>query len=205
MYHVSVREPDVLRRLREETSKMPDSRMQLAPDQAQLLALLVRSTGARKTLEVGVFTGYSSTAVALALPAGGTVTACDVSEEYTSVARRYWKEAGVEGKITLHVAPALGTLERLIAEGGAGSYDFALIDADKENYLNYYERALVLLRQGGLMAFDNVLWSGRVVDPAVNDEGTQAIRAFNQKLHGDERIWLSMVPSGDGLTLACKR
>jgi len=202
---VSLREHDALRRLREETAAMSESNMQIAPEQGQLMALLVQLLNARKTLEVGVFTGYSSLAVALALPADGRVVACDVSEEWTRVARRYWQEAGVADKIDLRLAPALDTLDGLLRDGQAGSFDFAFIDADKSNYDAYYERALELLRAGGLMAIDNVLWSGRVADPDTDDEDTAAIRALNLKLRDDERVALSLVPVADGLTLALKR
>jgi predicted O-methyltransferase YrrM len=202
---VSLREPEVLRRLREETASHPRVSMQISPEQGQFMALLVHVLGARRTLEIGVFTGYSSLAVALALPEDGRVIACDVSEEYTSVARRYWREAGVEDKIDLRLRPALQTLNDLIALGQAGSFDFAFIDADKENYENYYERCLTLIRPGGLIAVDNVLWSGRVLDAADQDGDTNAIRAFNQKLLADDRVWLSLLPIRDGVTLACKK
>ena len=202
---VSLREHDALRRLRAETARMSESNMQIAPEQGQLMALLVQLLGARKTLEVGVFTGYSSLAVALALPADGRVVACDVSEEWTRIARRYWREAGVEQKIDLRLAPALDTLDRLLGEGQAGTFDFAFIDADKANYDAYYERALELVRAGGLVCIDNVLWSGRVADPGEADEDTAAIRALNRKLRDDERVSISLVPVADGLTLALKR
>ncbi len=202
---VSLREPEVLRRLRRETASHPMARMQIAPEQGQFMALLVRMLGARRALEVGVFTGYSALAVALALPPDGTLTACDVSEDYTAVARRYWQEAGVAGKIDLRIAPALETLEALLAEGQAGTFDFAFIDADKESYDAYYERALRLLRAGGLILLDNVLWSGRVAEADAQDADTQALRALNRKLHHDERIHLSLLPLADGLTLALKR
>ncbi len=202
---VSVREAPVLGRLREETSKLPMGGMQSPPEHAQFLALLVQLVGARRTLEVGVFTGYSSLAVALALPNDGRILACDVSEEYTSVARRYWKEAGVDHMIDLRLRPALETLQQLIAERQHQRFDFAFIDADKANYEGYYEYALELIRPGGLIAIDNVLWHGRVIDAEVNDADTLAIRALNKKLHGDSRINLSMVPISDGLTLCYKR
>jgi caffeoyl-CoA O-methyltransferase len=202
---VSVREPELLHRLRAETALDPDARMQISPEQGQFMSLLVQLIGAKKTLEVGVYTGYSSLCVALALPPDGTIIACDVSEEWTSIARRYWCEARVENKIDLRLAPALGTLDELIAGGEAQTFDFAFIDADKKNYGNYYERALKLLRPGGLIAVDNVLWSGRVTDPETTDKDTIAIRAFNEKLKDDERITLSLVPIADGLTLAVKR
>jgi caffeoyl-CoA O-methyltransferase len=169
------------------------------------MALLIHLLDARKTLEIGVFTGYSSLSVALALPDDGRIIACDVSEEWTSIAKRYWREAGVEAKIDLRLRPALQTLDDLIAHGQAGSFDFAFIDADKANYSNYYERCLVLVRPGGLIAVDNVLWSGAVIDPSNNDADTLAIRAFNEQLKDDQRIWLSMLPIRDGLTLASKK
>ncbi len=201
----SLRESEILRRLREETAAHPRASMQISPEQGQFMALLIHMLRARRTLEIGVFTGYSALTVALALPEDGRLIACDVSEEYTSVARRYWREAGVERKIDLRLRPALQTLDDLIALGQAGSFDFAFIDADKENYENYYERCLTLLRPGGLIAVDNVLWSGRVIDPADQDADTRAIRAFNKKVKSDERVWLSLLPIRDGLTLACKK
>jgi len=201
----SVRESDVARRLRDETQKLPMAQMQIGPDQGQFLQLLVQLIGAKKTLEVGVFTGYSSLWVAMALPSGGRIVACDVSEEYTCVARRYWKEAGIDDKIDLVLRPALETLDELLANGQAGTFDFAFIDADKSNYDNYYERALQLLRRGGLIAIDNTIWSGRVAKPEENDVDTVAIRKLNEKLHQDERVSLSMLTVGDGLTLAMKR
>ncbi|MEX2648478.1 MAG: class I SAM-dependent methyltransferase [Alphaproteobacteria bacterium] len=202
---VSSREPVVLAELRAETAKMQWAQMQIGPDQGQFMRLLVELIGARRTIEVGVFTGYSSLSVALGLPDDGRVIACDVSEEWTAIARRYWKKAGVAHKIDLRLAPATDTLDALIKEGKAGTFDFAFIDADKENYDGYFERCLTLLRAGGLIAIDNVLWDGAVIDPAKTDADTQAIRALNKKLHKDERVSLSMVPVGDGLTLARKR
>jgi predicted O-methyltransferase YrrM len=202
---VSLREPEVLTELRQETSHHPMSTMQIAPEQGQFMALLVQLMGARKTLEIGVFTGYSALVVALALPADGKVVACDVNEEFTAIARRYWEKAGVTNKIDLHLAPALETLDQLLASGQANTFDFAFIDADKSNYDNYYERALQLVRPGGLIAIDNVLWSGAVADPQIQDTRTNAIRALNQKLHQDERVILSLIPIADGLTLALKR
>ncbi|QSJ18913.1 class I SAM-dependent methyltransferase [Nostoc sp. UHCC 0702] len=201
----SVREPEILYQLRQETASHPGARMQISPEQGQFMRLLVQLLGAKKTLEVGVFTGYSSLSVALALPADGKIVACDVSEEFTAIARRYWQQAGVADKIDLRLAPGLETLDALLADGQAGTFDFAFIDADKENYDGYYERSLQLLRPGGLIAIDNVLWSGRVANPQVQDESTQAIRALNKKLHDDQRVTLSLVPIGDGLTLALKR
>lgn len=201
----SVREPDVARRLRDETQKLPQAQMQIGPDQGQFLQLLVGLLRARKTLEVGVFTGYSSLWVALGLPTDGRIVACDVSEEFTSVARRYWKEAGVDQKIELHLRPALETLDELLGKGSAGTFDFAFIDADKGNYENYYERALRLIRPGGLIAIDNTIWSGRVANPQETDDDTVAIRKLNDKLYRDQRIVLSMLTVGDGLTLAMKK
>jgi predicted O-methyltransferase YrrM len=202
---VSLREPEILAQLRQETAQHPSSRMQITPEQGQFMALLVQLMGAKKTLDIGVFTGYSSLVVALALPPEGKVVACDLSEEYTAIARRYWQQAGVADKVELHIAPALDTLDRLIAVGEAGTFDFAFIDADKNNYANYYERSLQLLRPGGLIAIDNVLQSGRVAAPQEQDKITNSMRAFNQKLHQDPRITMSLVPIADGLTLALKR
>lgn len=202
---VSLRDDDVAARLREETARLPQSNMQIAPEQAQFLGLLAGLVGARRTLDVGVFTGYSALAVARALPDDGRVVALDVSEEWTAIARRYWREAGVDHRIDLRIAPALETLDTLITDDGRGTFDFAFIDADKENYMAYYERCLELMRPGGVIAVDNVLWNGAVADPANIDADTEAIRAFNAELHWDERIELSMVPIADGLTLAVKR
>jgi predicted O-methyltransferase YrrM len=202
---VSLREPDVLRRLREVTASLPQAMMQVAPEQGQFLAFLVRLINAKNTLEIGVFTGYSSTVVALALPDDGKITACDVNAEYTAVARQFWGEAGVAGKIDLHLAPAVETLDALIAAGHQGHFDFAFIDADKSNYQRYIDRALVLIRTGGLIAIDNVLWHGKVIDPSVNDADTFAIRTVNEKLLRDDRVDLSLIPIGDGLTLLRKR
>ena len=202
---VSLREAPVLARLRAETASHPKVNMQIAPEQGQFMALLARLIGARQCIEIGVFTGYSSLAIALALPDGGRIVACDVSDEYTSVARRYWAEAGVQDKVDLRLAPAAETLQGLIAGGESGRYDFGFIDADKGGYADYYERLLVLLRRGGLIAVDNTLWGGSVADAADQDPDTRAIRAFNEKLHADERVDLSLVPIGDGLTLARKR
>jgi predicted O-methyltransferase YrrM len=201
----SLREPELLRRLRDETARateMPN--MQIAPEQGQFMALLVQLLGVRRAIEIGTFTGYSSLAVMMALPADARMVCCDVSKEFTDIARRYWSEAGVADRIELRLGPALGTMDELIARGGAGSFDFAFIDADKENYDGYYERALVLLRQGGLVAIDNVLWGGAVADPQDRRETTEAIRRLNRKLLSDKRVAISMVPIGDGLTLARK-
>lgn len=201
----SLRETDLQRRLREETAANPSARMQIAPEQGQFMGLIARMIGARRCLEVGVFTGYSCLAVALALPDDGRIVACDVSEEWTAVARRYWQAAGVAHKVELRLAPAIETLDALIAAGEAGAYDLAFIDADKTNYLAYYERVLMLLRPGGMVMTDNTLWSGRVADPEVGDADTVALRHYNEHLHRDERVDLSLVPIGDGLTLARKR
>jgi predicted O-methyltransferase YrrM len=201
---ITLHEPDPLRRLRETTEDHPHASMQTSPEQGQFLYTLARMIGAKNTLEVGVFLGYSSTWVAMALPDNGRIIACDVSEEFTSRARQTWREAGVEAKIDLRIRPALETLDALIAEGRAGQFDMAFIDADKTNYANYYERAMTLVRPRGVIAIDNVLWDGDVIDPSVTDEHTEAIRAFNRKLYADTRIALTLVPLGDGLTLACK-
>lgn len=200
----SLRESAIQRRLREETAKLEMGRMQIAPEQGQFMGLLVALMGARNTLEVGVFTGYSTLGVAAALPEDGRIVACDVSEEWTAVARRYWKEAGVDGKIDLRLAPAAETLASLIKSGEKGSYDFAFIDADKKNYSLYFEQCFELVRPGGLIAVDNTLWSGSVIDSADQSNSTKAIRAFNRALKNDSRIRLSLVPIGDGLTLAMK-
>ena len=201
---VSLREDALLAKLREETLAHPMAAMQISPEQGQFMALLVRLLGAVRCVEVGVFTGYSSLCVARALPEDGTIVACDVSEEYTAIARRYWAEAGVSERIDLRLAPALETLDGLLADDGAGCFDFGFIDADKENYLAYYERLLRLVRPGGLIAVDNTLWSGRLAETPAGDDtdDTRALRAFNRALHTDDRIDLSLVPIGDGLTLA---
>ncbi|QLE54903.1 class I SAM-dependent methyltransferase [Nostoc sp. TCL26-01] len=204
LLNISLREPEILKQLRQETAQHPVGRMQIAPEQGQFMALLVQLTVAKKTLEIGVFTGYSSLAVALALPPEGQVVACDISEEFTAIARRYWQQAGVADKIILHIAPAIETLDRLLSNGEAETFDFAFIDADKSNYDHYYERSLQLIRHGGVIAIDNVLWSGRVADTQVQDNRTKKIRAFNHKLLHDQRITLSLIPIGDGLTLVRK-
>lgn len=202
---VSLREPEILFRLREETARHPRARMQIAPEQGQFMSLLFQLTGAKKTLELGVFTGYSSLCTALALPEDGKIVACDVSEEFTAVAQRYWQEAGVAHKIDLRLAPALETLDHLLATDQAGTFDFGFIDADKENYRHYYDRVFRLIRPGGLIVIDNVLWSGRVAQPDAQDEGTLAMREFNTQLQQDERVVLSLVPIADGLSLAWKK
>lgn len=205
MRRVTLRESALLRRLREETAQYPNSSFQISAEQGQFMGLLMHLIRARRTIEIGVYTGYSALAVAQALPDDGRIIACDINDEWTSVARRYWREAGVAQKIDLRLAPALATLDGLIASGQGNQFDFVFIDADKTNYGNYYERALVLLRPGGLIAIDNVLWYGRVIDASFDDADTRAIRAFNQQLTNDDRVWLSMLPVRDGLTLACKK
>jgi caffeoyl-CoA O-methyltransferase len=202
---VSLREPPLLAELRAETAKLPLAVMQISPEQGQFMALLAELIGARRALEVGTFTGYSALCVAAALSADGKLIACDISEEFTSIARRYWAKAGLADRIELRLAPALDTLKSLLAGGGAGSFDFAFIDADKTQYDAYYEAILKLLRPGGLVTIDNVLWSGAVADGRKRDADTLALRALNEKLKADKRISLSMLPIGDGLTLARKR
>jgi predicted O-methyltransferase YrrM len=204
LFAVTDREPEALRLERADTEGHPMAGMQSSPEQCQFLHLLARLAGAKKTLEIGVFLGYSSSWVALALPPGGKVVACDVSEEYMTRARRTWRAAGVENRIDLRMGPALDTLGRLLAEGQAGTFDMAFIDADKGNYSNYYDRAFELVRPGGLIVADNVLWDGKPIDPAETDADTEAIRAFNLKVHADPRVAIGMIPLGDGLTLACK-
>ena len=202
---VSVKETPILQELREETAKHPMAIMQISPEQGQFMSLLVKLIGAKKALEIGVFTGYSTLVVAAALPADGKVIACDNNEEYTSIARKYWEKAKISEKIDLHISPAIETLDKLIEEGQSGSFDFAFIDADKSSYDKYYERSLKLVRPGGLITIDNVLWSGRVSDPEVQDNRTKKIRNLNQKLYEDERIDLCILPIADGLTLAMKK
>jgi predicted O-methyltransferase YrrM len=201
----SLREPLVLRELRAETAKLAGAGMQISPEQGQFMALLVELTGTRRALEIGTFTGYSSLSVTLALPADGLLVACDVSEEYTAIARRYWARAGVASRINLRLGPAVESLHDMLAQGKAGFFDFAFIDADKQNYVEYYECCLRLLRSGGLLTIDNVLWDGQVADPSVSDSDTIAIRTLNDRVFGDERVSLSLLPVGDGLTLARKR
>lgn len=201
---VTSREPAVLEQLRKATENHPRARCCSSPEQGQFLQLIATLLRAKKTIEVGVFVGYSSTWVALALPPGGRLVACERNEEWAAVARRTWREAGVESKMDLRMGPALDTLDSLINSGEAGTFDLVFIDADKSNYENYYERALVLLRPGGLIAADNVLWHGAVIDSTMRDDDTEAIRAFNRKVHRDPRIALSLATLGDGLTLACK-
>lgn len=195
----TLRDLPVLRDLREETAKLPNAGMQTGADQVQFLQLLVRLIGARRCIEVGVFTGYSALGVALALPDDGRILACDVSEEYTAIARRYWERAGVADKIDLYLAPAVETLDARIRAGEAGRYDFAYIDADKSGYDAYYERCLTLLRPNALLTIDNVLWSGDVADTSKTDPDTKALRALNEKIGRDDRVEASLLPIGDGL------
>jgi len=202
---VSSREPEVLRHLRAETASYPEATMQIAPEQGQFMTFLVRLLGVKKAIEIGVFTGYSSLCVALGLPPDGQLIGCDVNPQWTSVAERYWRQAGIAGKIDLRLAPAVETLQQLLAGGAAGTFDYAFIDADKESYIDYYELSLLLLRPGGLILVDNVLWGGRVADPGAQDQATEAIRRFNLHLKEDARVDLSMIPVADGLTLARKR
>lgn len=205
MLDMSLREPPLLQRLRADTARLPSAYMQIAPEQGQFMGLLVRLMRAQRAIEVGTFTGYSTLVVALALPPSGRLVACDVNTEWTAKARQYWQEAGVAEKIELRLAPALATLDALLAEQQAGTFDFAFIDADKDNYIAYYERLLQLLRPGGLIAVDNVLWDGKVADATNHEPDTVAIRAFNEHVRVDERVLLSLVSIGDGLTLAMKK
>jgi predicted O-methyltransferase YrrM len=200
LVRLGTREPEILRRLREETASLPQRSMQIGPDQGAFMAMLVRLTDAYRCLEIGTFTGYSSIAVGLALPPHGKMVCCDVSREWTDIARRYWTEAGLTDRIELRLAPAAETLDALLAEGA--TFDFAFIDADKPGYDTYYEGCLRLVRSGGLITIDNVLWSGRVADPSVEDEDTNAIRALNEKIAADARVDAMILPIGDGLTLA---
>jgi predicted O-methyltransferase YrrM len=204
VHDVATRETPLQRRLRDETAKLPNAGMQIGSDQGAFLALLVRLMAARRALEIGTFTGYSALAVASALPSDGRLTCCDVSDEWTQVARRYWREAGVADRIDLRLAPAAETLRALLRESGPGSFDFAFVDADKTGYDGYYEACLTLVRQGGLIAFDNTLWDGAVADPAKNDPDTVALRALNLKVRDDPRVTSCLVSIGDGVLLALK-
>lgn len=201
----SSREDDVKKALREETSNLPDARMQITPEQGQFMALLVKLIGAKLSIEIGTFTGYSALCVAEALPEDGRLIACDISKEWTSVGRPYWEKAGVAGKIDLRIAPAMDTLSELVESEIVGKLDFAFIDADKTNYDQYYEYCLTLVRVGGLIVLDNALWGGQVVDTSFQDEDTQAIRAMNEKLRDDSRVDVSLLSVGDGIYLARKR
>jgi predicted O-methyltransferase YrrM len=205
MLRISLKEPPVLGKLRKETAHHVAGGMQISPEQGQLMAFLVETLGVSRALEVGVFTGYSSTRVALALPPGGRLVALDVSEEFTNVARRYWREAGVEDRIELRLGDARDSLRALLTEGAGSSFDFAFVDADKENYVEYFERCLELVRPGGVILFDNVLWSGRVADPDVRDSSTMGLRALNEALKDDPRVTLALVPIGDGVTLVRRK
>jgi len=200
-----LRDSDLKQRLREETRKLTAGGMQIGPDQGQLMALLVRAIGARRVVEIGTFTGYSALSVAEALPQDGKLIACDTSKEWTDIARRYWREAGLDEKIELRLGPAIDTLYQLIGDGQGGTFDMAFIDADKANYERYYEACLLLVRRGGLILIDNVLWGGSVINEAKQDDDTLAIRALNAKLREDDRIDLALIPVGDGLTAARKR
>lgn len=202
---VGMREPEILRELREETGRLENGEFQIAPEQGPFLATLIQMLRAKNGIEIGTFTGYSALWVAAAMPPDGNLICCDVSEEYTSIARKYWEKSGLAPKIDLRIGPALETIDSLLTGGWAGIMDYAFIDADKANYDAYYEACLELVRPGGLIAIDNTLWDGKVADDGVNDPDTVAIRALNKKLHADERVWLSFLPFADGLTLALKR
>jgi predicted O-methyltransferase YrrM len=202
---VGTHETAPMRRLRDETASLPQAQMQISVDQGQLLGFLIKLTGAKRALEIGTFTGYSALAVAGALPADGNLLCCDVSETWTAIGRRYWREAGLDGKIELRIGPATETLQALLANGGTHGFDFAFIDADKPNYDAYYEACLRLVRPGGLIAIDNVLWSGAVADPDDNSESTLALKTLNAKIHDDGRVDMCLVPVSDGLTLVRPR
>ena len=201
----SLREDEVLSSLRAYTYRMQQRNMQISPEQGQFMQLLIKLMGAKNTIEIGVFTGYSSLCVALALPLDGKIIACDISTKYTDIAEKYWKDANVRDKIDLRIGPALDTLQKLIDKGLSNTFDFSFIDADKINYDNYYELSLKLLRPGGLIAIDNVLWSGDVVDERINDIDSESIRSLNKKIYIDKRVDISILPIGDGLTLALKK
>lgn len=201
---VSAPEPEILRRLREETAPMPNAQMQISPGQGVFFQFLVRAIRARRCLEVGVFTGYSSLSVALALPEDGRITACDISEEFTAVARRYWREAGVQSKIDLRIGPALATLDHLLAAGETGTYDFAFLDADKPAYPDYWDRIVPLIRPGGVIAVDNVLRAGRVADDSIDTDELRLMRAFNRRVAADARVYSTILAMRDGITLAYK-
>lgn len=202
---MAVRESDVHRRLREETARLEKAEMQISPEQGQFMTLFVLAMGARRALEIGTFTGYSALCIASALPADGTLVALDIDEEWPSFGRRYWTEAGVSDRIEFRPGRASASLDALLEEGGEGTFDFVFIDADKRGLVDYYEKSLRLLRQGGVIAVDNTLWGGKVADPEVHDDETKAIRGFNASVIDDSRVWMSLVPIGDGLTLARKR
>jgi caffeoyl-CoA O-methyltransferase len=205
MMQLAPPEPPVMRRLRDATQRLPNAVMQIAPDQAAFMQMLVRLMGVRRYLEIGVFTGYSSLAVALALPSDGVVTACDVSAEYSIIARRFWRDAGVDRKIDFRLGPAMDTLDRLLAQDRMSTYDMAFIDADKRNQFGYYEKCLKLVRPGGVILLDNALRDGTVADPAVQDEGTVAIREANMRISRDERVETTLLAIGDGLLMARRK
>ncbi len=205
MLNVSFRDDEVLKQLREETLTLKEAEMQISPEQGAFLSILIKILNAKKTLDIGVFTGYSSLVVARQLPDNGRVIACDTSIEWTNIAKKYWNLAEVDQKVDLYLAPAKNTLEKLIEEGQESTYDFSFIDADKINYQSYYENSLKLIKPGGVIAIDNVLWSGKVIDNNDSEPATRAIRLFNEKLYQDNRVFISMVPIGDGLTLAYKK
>jgi len=205
LVRVGVREPEVLRRLREHTATLPEHNMQIAPEQGAFMAWLAELVGPRRCLELGTFTGYSALAVALALPPDGRILCCDVSEEWTGVALRFWAEAGVSDRIELRLGPALATLDALLADGEAGSVDYVFVDADKSEYPAYYDRLIQLVRPGGIMLWDNVFWGGEVIRPEIDDSDVRGIRALNERLASDERVSLAMLPVADGLTLVRKR
>ena len=202
--NVAVNEPELLTRLREETAQLDYSVMQISPEQGQFMSLLIRLMGAKRAIEIGTFTGYSSICIASAMPQDGKLICCDTSPQWTAIAEKYWALAGLEDKITLYTQPAEKTLETLLDEGKEKTFDFIFVDADKQNYIKYYEMALRLLRKGGMMAVDNTLWSGAVADPDNNEPGTRAIRRFNDMVKNDERVTKSLVTIGDGLTLILK-
>ena len=205
LWDKGINEHPALKELRIETAGLPESMMQICPEQGALMGNLIRMISAKRTLEVGTFTGYSALAIALALPEDGYLLACDISEEFTSIGKPYWEEAGVSENIDLQIAPAIETLKSKIEDGESNTYDFAFIDADKINYLNYYELCLDLIRSGGVIAIDNVLWGGSVIDSARTDDDTKAIREINDFIVSDKRVNISMIPVGDGVTLAVKR
>lgn len=198
-------ENDIVRRLREETARLPDAGMQIGPDQAAFMALLARQNETRRAVEIGTFTGYSALAVASALPEGGQLICCDASEEWTAIALRYWKEAGLDGKIRLRLGDAIETLDKLLMENGAGSFDFAFIDADKKSYDGYYERCLQLVRPGGLILLDNMLWKGKVADPDTMDNQAVILRSLNEKIRHDDRVQACLLTIGDGVMIARRR
>tara|TARA_B100000029_G_scaffold261333_2_gene257643 strand:+ start:271 stop:933 length:663 start_codon:yes stop_codon:yes gene_type:complete len=205
LWDKGINEHPALKELRIETAGLPESMMQICPEQGALMGNLIRMISAKRTIEVGTFTGYSALVVALALPKDGEVIACDVSEEWTAIGKEKWEQAGVSHKIDLRLGPAVDTLDELIQQGQEGSFDFAFIDADKVNYTAYYEKCLQLITTGGVIAIDNVLWGGSVLDGKRNDEDTKAIRELNDFVALDERVNISMIPIGDGVTLVVKK